>query len=96
LNKDPVLSTKRWLQRKHKIRVTPEEAKQIIEYYQEIYKFISEILPKFTRPTTTGFSSPEFIDRVPLEKEILATYNEEDENVLRIVEDWVVYYEYLR
>ncbi len=88
--------TKNWFQRKHKIKLTHEETEKFLAYFQGIYEFVKQELPKYTKPSTTGFASPEFVDGKSLQKEAARKYNQENLQVLNIVIGWVVYFEYLR
>ena len=96
LSQAPALRFKRWLQEKYKTKVTLKEAEEIIGHYREIYEFVRDVLPKFIRPSTTGFASPEFVDDEALEKMVFSKFKKEGKEVLKIVIGWAIYYEYLR
>lgn len=88
--------TKTWLRRKHKVTISLEDVEGWIHHIQEIYSVIEDILPKFIKPSSTGFAHPDFIEKAKLEQTVFRKFKNVDQDVVRTVINWVVYYEYLR
>ncbi len=68
----------------------------LADHFKEIYKFGSSILYNFITPAKGGYASLENVKIDSLIAALFEQYPDEDKAILKIISDWLVYYEYLR
>ena len=84
------------LQKKYKLKIDPKILEEKIRNYKAIYNITKENLPKYTFPSESGYSEPQYIKNEEIKKFLTKRFPSEDEKILDIIISWVVYYEYLR
>ena len=84
------------VKRKFNENLSKDQIDHMIETITSVYEYTKRKLPQFTIPSTTGYSSPEFVRIDELEAVVNDQFPDEDRNVISDVVRWVMYWEYLR
>ncbi len=84
------------LKRKFRAAVDVATILTLANRFKEIYGFGSSILKGFITPVEAGYASLKNVKIEDFLNALLERYPDEDRSIIKIIGDWVIYYEYLR